>query len=250
MWWTPRGERALKGAEWELFRAGLDMSWDWVEESRNDPDLFTFDVEAFDSLEPVQRLALLALVGAALRDESSPHPELTAHNEATVAAIFTNISSQVAMEIDLAPEDGTLEERTSTRRLILAAYHEAAARETAHQQKGADGTEDGRSIVSPSTSGQEAESGSEAWSPPEVDSVDMEDWTFLIDCMADRILWDRDYEMGDDFVDADPAESGLKKELMRIASDYYTAIAPDPTDQELEAIREQLRKLTGRKKAR
>jgi hypothetical protein len=62
MWWTPNGERALKGAEWELFREGLDMSWDWVEESMNDLDLFPFDVEAFDRLELVQRLALLALV--------------------------------------------------------------------------------------------------------------------------------------------------------------------------------------------
>ena len=70
MWWTSQGERALSGAEWELFREGLDMSWDWVEESMNDPDLYTFDVDAFDRLLPVQRLALLAHVGTALRDES------------------------------------------------------------------------------------------------------------------------------------------------------------------------------------
>jgi hypothetical protein len=37
------------------------MSWDWVEESINDPDVFTFDVEAFDSLDPVQGPALFTL---------------------------------------------------------------------------------------------------------------------------------------------------------------------------------------------
>jgi len=251
MWWTPNGERALKGAEWELFREGLDMSWDWVEESMNDPDLFPFDVEAFDRLQPVQRLALLALVGTALKDESSPHPELTAHNEATVAAIFSNITTQVAMEIDLAPEDETFDERTSTRKLVLAAYHEAAAQEAAEQQKEADETEDIRSPVMPPTTGDEEENDAQVWSPPAADSVDMEEWTFLIDYLANRILWeDGDYEMGDDFMDADPVESGLRKEMMGIADDYYTVIAPDPTDKELEAIRKQLRKLTGRKKSR
>jgi hypothetical protein len=251
MWWTPQGERALKGAEWELFREGLDMSWDWVEESMDDPDLFTFDVEAFDRLQPVQRLALLELVGTALRDESSPHPALTAHNEASVAAIFSNITTQVAMEIDLAPEDGTFEERTSTRRLVLAAYHEVAAQEAASRQKEADETEDSRSPVSPPTTGEEEESDTEVWSPPAADSVDMEEWTFVIDHMANQILWeDGDFEMGDDFMDADPVESRLRKEMMGIADDYYTAIAPDPTDKDLEAIREQLRKLTGRKKPR
>jgi hypothetical protein len=32
MWWTPLGERVLRGAEWELFRDGLSMVRDLVEE--------------------------------------------------------------------------------------------------------------------------------------------------------------------------------------------------------------------------
>jgi hypothetical protein len=36
MWWTPKGERALRGVEWELFRDGLDQNWDSVEASIKD----------------------------------------------------------------------------------------------------------------------------------------------------------------------------------------------------------------------
>jgi hypothetical protein len=46
----------MKGAEWELFREGLSALWDWVEAS-------------FD-LQPSQKLAMLALVGQAMRDDT------------------------------------------------------------------------------------------------------------------------------------------------------------------------------------
>jgi hypothetical protein len=91
MWWTPKGERVLRGAERDLFREGLDGTWNLVEESMDDPNLLSSGVEAFDRLQPNQKLALLALVGNALKDEAEPRPEHTAHTEATVAAIFRHI---------------------------------------------------------------------------------------------------------------------------------------------------------------
>ncbi len=45
-------------------------------------------------------------------------------------------------------------------------------------------------------------------------------------------------------------ESRALMERMGIADDYFTSLVPDPTDKELPAIREQLRKLCGRKKRR
>ena len=74
----------------------------------------------------------------------------------------------------------------------------------------------------------------------------VDDWEFLIDYLADRILWEADYEMTDVFLDADPSESEMRMGLMGIAEDYYTAITPDPTDQQLEPIRRRLRWLCGR----
>src|SRR4051812_19460645 len=38
MWWTPLGERVLRGAAWELFRDGLSTVRDLVEESKSSDD--------------------------------------------------------------------------------------------------------------------------------------------------------------------------------------------------------------------
>src|ERR1700730_16040323 len=82
MWSTPEGKRVLRGAEWALFRQGIAGVWHYVEESFNGDQTFSSDIAAFDDLQPEQKLALLALVGKALSDESTPAPEPTAHAEA------------------------------------------------------------------------------------------------------------------------------------------------------------------------
>src|SRR3954465_3910827 len=134
MWWTPLGERVLCGAEWELFRDGLSMVRDLVEEAKSsdDPEIGPVGVEAFDQLQPNQKLALLALVGKALKDEGEPMPELTAHTEATVAAVYAHILSMIVMEIESPPQSGKVDgwddpednigDAFAWRRLALAAY--------------------------------------------------------------------------------------------------------------------------------
>jgi hypothetical protein len=248
MWWTPDGDRALQGAEWDLFRAGLDLSWDWVEQSMDDPDLCSFEVEAFDNLQPSQRLALLALVGNALKDECQPHPELTAHTEATIAAIFSRITTEVALEIDMASENEACEEPSFMRRLVLAAHHEVVKQKATEEHTASVETKDTRSRRTPPTvEDAEEDDDDQVWSPPAADSDDLDEWEFLLDCLASQILWDGgDYKMGDNFMDADPRESRAKMAMMGIAHDYYTAIAPDPTEKELVVIRQQLRRLCGR----
>jgi hypothetical protein len=246
MWWTPGGERVLRGAEWDLFREGLDGIWSWVEESMDDPELFSSGVEAFDRLQPNQKLALLALVGNALKDEAEPRPELTAHTEATVAAIFHHIVDQVVFEIEMAPEFGVDEEGTLWRHLVLAAYHETEEGDGIEEQVESQLRADPLRGV-PATGGdREDDNNDEPWIPPSVTSDQVDDWEFLIDYLANRILWEADYEMSDVFLDADPSESEMQMGLMGIAEDYYTAIAPDPTDQQLEPIRRRLRWLCGR----
>ena len=72
----------------------------------------------------------------------------------------------------------------------------------------------------------------------------LDDWEILVDCLADRILWgDDDYEMGNLFLDADPSEGRARMDLMGIEDDYFTEIAPDPTDEQLQEIRRLLRSL-------
>jgi hypothetical protein len=248
MWWTPEGERVLRGAEWELFREGLDVTWDMVEECMNDPDLFVSGVEAFDRLQPNQKLALLALVGNALKEEGEPRPKLTAHTEVTVAAIFRHIADQVAFEIDMSAEPEPVEDPTYWRRFVLAACRDAEERDrTEEQDQSWPSGAQMQAGETDSRGGEEREDPSETWLPPAVDSADFDDWEFLVDGLANRILWeDGDYEMGDAFMDAAPSESRARMHVMGIADDYYTAIAPDPTDEELEHIRRLLRSVTGR----
>jgi hypothetical protein len=246
MWWTPRGERVLRGAEWDLFREGLDGTWSSGEESMDEPEDFSSGVEAFDRLQPNQKLALLALVGNALKDEAARRPELTAHTEGTVAAIFHHIVDQVVFEIEMARELGVDEEGTFWRQLVLAAYRETEEGDRIEEQIKSQSGGDPLCGVQPGDADTEDSDNDEPWVPPSIGSDHVEDWEFLIDCLANRILWEADYEMSDIFLDADPSESEMRLGLMGITKDYYTAIAPDPTDEQLEPIRRRLRWLCGR----
>jgi hypothetical protein len=75
VWRTEEGDAVLKGAQWELFCEGLGHLWDRVEDEFYDGPIFESGIDAFDSLQPGQKLALLALVGKALKDESVPPPD-------------------------------------------------------------------------------------------------------------------------------------------------------------------------------
>jgi hypothetical protein len=46
-------------------------------------------------------------------------------------------------------------------------------------------------------------------------------------------------------MDADPAVSRSRRDELGIAEDYYTAIAPDPTDEQLDSVRRTLREVCG-----
>ena len=66
------------------------------------------------------------------------------------------------------------------------------------------------------------------------------------DRMAPRspsILWDRDFEAEPTFGDADPLTGEDVKDNMGIDNDYFQAVAPDPSDDELESIRRRLKLL-------
>jgi hypothetical protein len=198
-------------------------------------------------LQPNQKLALLARVGKALRDEGEPMLELAAHTEATVAVVYAHILAMIVMEIEAPSESGTVEgwddpgdigDAFAWRRLALAAYLEDGG------EPGADGTatDEGDGRVS---GDREEDDG--PWSPPEISLEDVEEWEFLVEeCLANRILWaDGDHEGGPGFLDADPAVSRYCRDELGIAEDYYTAIAPDPTDEQLDSVRRTLREFCG-----
>jgi hypothetical protein len=55
-----------------------------------------------------------------------------------------------------------------------------------------------------------------------------------------------DYDMRDQFVDADPEISQAHMREMGISFDYFLAVAPDPTDDQQDQIRRTLQRITGR----
>jgi hypothetical protein len=72
-------------------------------------------------------------------------------------------------------------------------------------------------------------------------------WDDLLDELMDRVLWgDRDFEAEADYLDSDLRESQLTKQLMGIDRDYFSAIAPEPTDHQLTVIRKTPGRLCGR----
>ena len=215
MWRTPIGERTLRGLEWELFREGLGLLKDQVATWLDDPDSSTTGVAAFDCLQPASRLAMLAIVGKALHDEAEPCPELTALTEGTFASVYVTIGDFIEVEIDIASRDPSPEDdEFGLRRLVLDTFRE----------------------VAPEFEG----------SLPAPDCEDQGEWTFLLDMLMDRVLWDRDFEDEELFLDVEPGQGRYLKRAMGISREYFTAIAPEPGHDELAAIRDSLRRLCER----
>jgi hypothetical protein len=197
MWHTPSGDRALAGAEALLVKAAITgVAEQIMEESSGYFDQWEYGVYRFDELTLSQRLQLLEQVAAHLLTATRETLELTAVCEAAVAAIFAHVLVEVDWEIDN-------DDRPTTRwrSLILAAYAECF--------------------------GDDAE---DDFQVPEATSIERSDWELLVECLADNILWDRDFEM-EEFLDASPEMSAMLKEHMGIDEDYYSAPAPDTSSE-------------------
>ena len=106
-----------------LYRETLASLWDWIELSEEIDEEHRVGVGVFDGLTVGPKLAMLVQVSEALLDETVPMPELTAVNEATVAAIFAQLWINIDLEID--NPDTT----TNWRTLILEACLEVGMEE-------------------------------------------------------------------------------------------------------------------------
>ena len=204
MWPTPDGERTLQGAEAALFKEGLGTLVDMV---RDDTEgLWHFGIPPFDNLPPNQKLAVLAQIGNALLCKDQPVPRLTAVWEAAVGAVFEAIRVMVEMEID-QPAEWQLSPTWRAR--VLSAARERQIEE----------------LLDP-TSG------------------DLDGWEVLIDSLKGDILWDEDWRYAELHLDAPPDQGQAVKTLLGIDDNYYVAVPPDPSEEELQGILAILKKLT------
>jgi len=214
MWHTPNGTRALKGNEAALIRASIRHLWDMLEEeAENLADHWEFGIPLFDNSSWRQQLVMLAEVGEALLRDDIPPPELTANNEATVGALYQNVSQCVKIEIDADDPEINTGARTYWRQLIRNAEEEA---DKPQPPRGTDGP------------------------LPTEFCTDTEEWDIMIEAIQASVLWDDDWLGEDLFLDVDPETNQLRKERLGVSDDYYTAIPPDPTEREVGAARVRL----------
>jgi hypothetical protein len=199
MWHTPCGNRTLVGAEATLVKMTLTAIVErMMEESAGYLERWEYGIALFDQLPLSQRLALLEQVATFLLTDTTTSIELTAVNEAAVGVIFEHAREEIDREI----EDG--QAGTEWRELALAAY-----------------------AAGVSGDAELALSDEEQLIPPLPASRSWEQWNDVIESLADRILWDRDYELGELFMDAPPSKSRLMKQSLGIDADYFAAAAPD-----------------------
>jgi hypothetical protein len=222
MWHTSEGDRELTGAEAALLKAAITSVVEQIkEESVGHMEQVEYGIRLFDGLPWSQRLVLLEQVATYLFTETREPLELTAVNEAAVGALFEHVRWEIELEIILRSDD-PLRPDTQWREMVSAAYEECI------RADGVDVT-------------------TEEWEGfirPDITSKDQEAWSDLIESLANRILWDRDFEMEDLFLDEAPEKTHLMKQYLGIDSDYFAAAAPDAvTDEAMQRVYQRLNRL-------
>lgn len=81
---------------------------------------------------------------------------------------------------------------------------------------------------------------------PKPNSKRVDAWLDCVEMLMDLIFFDRDWEQENVPLDASPEIAGEFKEYFGIDDDYYSAVAPDPSPQQLERIRSSLQQMTHR----
>ncbi len=229
MWHTSRGDRTLRGAESELIGAAIDSMVDELLLHLDDcfeddlPFRGHYGLVAYDSLTISQRVGLLHDVARHLLTDTPSVFPLSASAEAAVAALFIEVQDSVTIEIDLSvdADADSLEQLQQWRRLVMRAAQATLV--------------DCSSFDSNSFDHRNADSLSQI-EIPRPSCSDKSLWSDLIDLLAEAILWDRDFELADSFLDADPGESSQRRRLLGIEADYFTRVAPDPRPEELEGL--------------
>jgi hypothetical protein len=218
MYLTPEAERCLLGAESRLFVQSLGMIVDQLSLHN-----FDYGITVFDQLQHGQKIVILESMASALLCEDVPPVPLTAAIEGAVAVVYRFIRESLRGELgcdgysvaDFEDDDETDEDEDGTpqpswRQLILAACEET-------------GWDDDL---------------------PPSDSTDLDEWESLVKHLADRILWDEDWDYADHYLDLAPEIASTVKSTMGIAADYFVAAPREPLGTELPALISRLQKLT------
>lgn len=254
MWHTSRGNRTLRGGEALLVASAIDTMVDALSvhlddcdfsDSFNLPDIFDVPeslelavgesladcdsgIAMFDRLDACQRIGLLHQLAVYLLTDTPNTLRLTATADAGVAAVFVEIRDQLAIELDL---QGLTDVNDAT----------AKSNEDTIQVDSFDADDDPfywrRLLIDAMLES--------SYDPEAIEDIpaltcrELFQWEDAIDLMASTILWDRDFEMADGFMDQDPTVSRQRQRLLGIQQDYFSDVHPDPHPKDaLRLVRE------------
>lgn len=222
MWETSQGIRTLHGAEAYLVRELVHYLHDQILVGIEIDEPHFTNVLVFDSLQPTQQLAMLHTVAKGLLDSNAAPPKLTATCEGTIYAIFreleTLIEAEVGFEKQLTLPDHRL--RALARNAWIGGCEPSSEEAVLGNAELAD------------------------YTIPDLDCTDMEQWADFVELIADHILWDRDFEFEKLVGDASPDQAELLKRQMGIDDDYFSTVASDIREIDVQRISAQIRLLT------
>lgn len=238
MWHKSDGGGVLEGAEARLLKVAVAgwveelqklECWDdnpadqeRVDEVRGD----WLDVAHVARMEHGQRLHMIATVVHALLERSTTAPALTADSEATVYQIYRFLCHDVAVDCDeLDVLHATPDANPVFERLLMSGRNAIAA---AAREAGLCLSEDPECC--------ESETDAECPHNPGEDAP-AEEWHAIVENLADRVLWDRDWEMEEDLADAEPDGADIVKRLAGIDEGYFTTPAEEPSERQVAQAR-------------
>ena len=231
MWSTPDGDRVIKGHEASLIRDAVGVMIDELEilaDQTSFPPL-EFGIPVWDGLTWQQKLATLDQVLRHLLQSSlSPLP-LTAIYESAVGAIFEKIKCGIEVELDMVrteTESDFHDPNDTWRTLVLLAFNEPCYSED------------------DSMSGDWDDDLDDDFYPTGTSDTRKDVWFNVVENLADRLLWDRDYEMEDVFADVEPDEAAAMKSYMGVSEGYYRHIAPDIRDDQVATVIKRVKAIT------
>lgn len=241
MWHTSRGDRTLFGAEGFLVGHAIETLIDSLmmhfDTEIDEESSFHWEsgIAVFDALSTPQKLALLHDVASHLLTPTESALPLSATAEAAVAAVFAEIRDQVAIEIgfqEIRDERGASARSSETdpshmswRELVLASHRNVFGEHLSDDLANDD-------EITPRLTPT---------------SRDVDGWELLIEHLTDAILWDRDFEMADSFLDIDPNVSQRRRRLLGIEDDYFTNVVRDPRHDEVLNLVSRARDIVRRK---
>ncbi|MCM2372072.1 hypothetical protein [Aporhodopirellula aestuarii] len=272
MWHTSDGDRTLVDDEAILVRSAIDSLVDHLldrlnHESRDREQVasqrfdFEIGVYLFDVLTPNQQIGLLHTVAKYLLEPTDDVLELTAASESAVAAIYAHALRQIEIEIEISEfalsdsPRSEFDQEAATEALldpVHADFLDFDALSSGFSQFAyeTDPFYWRRLARNAYTGAGEFELVNEAADVdmgPDLHCTDIEQWRFLVDCLCDWVLWDRDFEMAACFLDADPARASETRSIMGIEDDYFTCIVRDPKTAEIPNLVSATRDIVRRK---